>query len=117
MIRELPCIVCPRGCQLRAELDESGAVLGVTGNACPRGHQYALDECTHPMRTITSTVRAENGDPVPVKTDRTVPKERMFDCMEQINKAQVRLPVKIGDVVIEDLCGTGANLVVTANRE
>lgn len=115
MIRELTCIVCPRGCQLKAELAGDGSVLNVTGNACPRGKQYAVDECTHPMRTVTSTVRAENGTPVPVKTDRTIPKEKMFDCMREINRVRLTLPAHIGDVVIPDVLGTGANVVVTAN--
>ena len=69
------------------------------------------------MRTITSTVRATNGEPVPVKTNRTVPKEKMFDCMKEINKAVVMLPAHIGDVVIADLLGTGADVVATANKE
>ena len=117
MIRELTCIVCPRGCQLKVELDEKGAVLNVEGFTCPRGKQYAVDECTHPMRTITSTVRAANGEPVPVKTNRTVPKELMFDCMKEINRASVTLPARIGDVVIPDILGTGADVVVTANMD
>ena len=113
MIRELTCIVCPRGCQIKAELDEKGAVLNVEGFTCPRGKQYAIDECTHPMRTITSTVRAANGEPVPVKTNRTVPKEKMFDCMKEINKACVNAPVSIGQVVIPDVLGTGVDIVAT----
>ena len=117
MTRNLTCIVCPRGCQLVAELDEAGAVLSVTGNTCPRGKQYAIDECTHPMRTVTSTARTSDGGVVPVKTDRTIPKELMFDCMKQINQAVVSLPARIGDVVIENLLGTGAKVVVTANKE
>lgn len=117
MTRNLTCIVCPRGCQLVAELDENGAVLSVTGNTCPRGKQYAIDECTHPMRTVTSTVRTADGGVVPVKTDRTIPKELMFDCMKEIDRASVALPTHIGDKVIEDLLGTGANVVVTANKD
>ena len=117
MTRDLTCIVCPRGCQLKVELDESGAVLSVTGNTCPRGKQYAIDECTHPMRTVTSTVRTADGGVVAVKTDRTIPKERMFDCMREINKAVKSLPAHIGDVVIENVLGTGANVVVTANKD
>jgi CxxC motif-containing protein len=104
------------GCQLQVEL-EDGVVKSVSGNTCPRGKQYAIDECTHPMRTITSTARTENGEVVPVKTDRTVPKELMFDCMKEINKAVVKLPAKIGDVVVENILGTGANVVVTANMD
>ena len=39
-IRELTCIGCPMGCQLRATL-EDGVVTAVTGNTCPRGDAYA----------------------------------------------------------------------------
>ena len=116
MVRELTCIVCPRGCALRVEIEE-GKDLVVTGNACPRGVQYAIDECTHPMRTITSTVRAEDGSVIPVKPDRTIPKEKMFECMVEINKAVATLPAHVGDVVIENVLGTGANVVITANAQ
>ena len=114
MIRELTCIVCPKGCQMKAEI-ENGEVISVTGNTCPRGKQYAIDECTHPMRTITSTARTENGAVVPVKTNTTVPKELMFDCMREINRAVVKLPAHIGDVLVENILGTGANVVTTRN--
>lgn len=116
MVRELTCIVCPKGCQMKVELD-GGKVVDVSGHTCPRGKQYAIDECTHPMRTITSTVRAANGSVVPVKTSTTVPKELMFDCMKAINAAVIELPAQIGDVVIENLLGTGADVVITANAE
>ena len=115
-VRELTCIVCPKGCPMKVSL-EGKEILDITGFTCPRGKQYAIDECTHPMRTITSTVRAENGAVVPVKTDRTVPKELMFECMKEINRATVKLPARIGDVVIENLLGTGARLVVAANAD
>ena len=114
MTRDLTCIVCPVGCQLHVTL-EDGVVTEVTGNTCPRGKQYAIDECTHPVRTVTSTARTENGGVIPVKTDRPIPKELMFDCMREINNAVVKLPARIGDIVIENLLGTGANVVVTAN--
>jgi CxxC motif-containing protein len=96
---------------------ENGAIQSVTGNTCPRGKQYAIDECTHPMRTITSTVRTATGGVIPVKTNRAVPKETMFDCMRVINEAVVRQPVHIGDVVIPNILGTGADVVVTANAD
>ncbi len=116
MIRELTCIVCPKGCPLKVT-PEGKEVLTVEGHTCPRGKQYAIDECTHPMRTVTSTVRAESGEIIPVKTDRAIPKELIFSCMDAINRATVTLPVHIGDVVIQNLLGTPANLIVTANVE
>ena len=65
--RELTCIVCPRGCSLVVELDDNGAVMSVSGNICKRGNAYANDECTNPMRVVTSTVRCEDGRVVAVK--------------------------------------------------
>ena len=114
MIRELTCIVCPKGCALRVEL-EDGAVKSVTGHTCPRGQKYAEDECTHPMRTVTSTVRTETGAVVAVKTASAIPKERVFACMAQINATVVKLPVRIGDVLLSNVANTGVDVVAAAN--
>ena len=114
--RDLICIVCPKGCPMKVTL-EGKEILNIEGFTCPRGKQYAIDECTHPMRTITSTVRTSNGGVVAIKTDKTVPKELMFDCMKEINKTVATLPVRIGDLLIENLLGTGANVVITANMD
>ena len=115
--REMTCIVCPKGCPLHVELSDKDEVLCVTGFTCPRGKQYAIDECTHPVRTVTSTARAENGEVVPVKTAAPIPKELVFDCMEAINQATVRLPARIGDVLISNLLNIGVDVVVTANAD
>ena len=116
MKRELTCIVCPIGCQLSVTL-ENGVVTEVTGNTCPRGKQYAIHECTNPVRTITTTARTADGGVIPVKTAQPIPKELMFDCMQEINKATVTLPAHIGDVVIKNLLNTGVDVVVTANMK
>ena len=116
MKRNLTCIVCPIGCQLSVTL-ENGVVIEVTGNTCPRGKQYAIDECTNPVRTITTTARTADGGVIPVKTAQPIPKELMFDCMQEINKATVTLPAHIGDVVIKNLLNTGVDVVVTANMK
>lgn len=113
MQRKLTCIVCPLGCELTVELAE-GRVLSVSGNTCPRGKAYAETECTAPMRTLTSTALCTDGEPVAVKTDRPIPKERLFECMERINRLRVPLPVSIGDVLLADVFG--ANVVATQNR-
>ena len=113
--RELTCIVCPLGCQMTATLEE-GKVVAVEGFTCSRGKQYALDECMHPMRTLTTTARASDGGVIAVKTDRPVPKELLTECMRRINLITVPLPARIGDVVIERVLGIDANIVVAANR-
>ena len=111
---ELTCIVCPIGCTLRVEQNDEGEVLSVSGNTCPRGAAYGKDEVLHPVRTLTSTVRVDNADRLlPVKTDRPIPKDKLFDAMEQVNALSVHAPVHIGDVLIPDLFG--ARLVAAAN--
>ncbi len=114
MTRELTCIVCPKGCPLQVTL-EDGIVTVVTGHTCPRGKQYAIDECTHPVRTVTTTVRASDGGVIPVKTASPIPKERMFELMTLINRTVAPLPVRIGDVVLRDPLGLGIDIIATAN--
>lgn len=114
-IRKLTCIVCPRGCEMEVALGEGGEVLSVSGNACKRGAVYANDECTHPRRTVTSTVMLEDGRPLPVKTAGTVPKELVFEVMKEINAKCAPVGTKIGDVIIENVSDTGVDVVATAN--
>ena len=113
-MKELICIVCPQGCHLKVE-EENG--LTVTGNSCPRGAEYGKMELTHPTRVVTSTVRCEGGlyPRCPVKTDRAVPKELMFRVMEALEGVALTAPVAVGQVVVENICGTGANVVATRN--
>ena len=114
--RELTCIVCPRGCQIKVELDGTGAVVNVSGNLCKRGVTYATDECTNPMRVVTSTVRCEDGSVVSCKTNTSIPKSLVFDAMRIINAARAKNDVKIGDVIVETILGTGADVVATSNK-
>ena len=114
MKRNLTCIVCPRGCQMVVTLDE-GKVIGVEGNFCKRGATYANDECTNPRRTVTSTVRCLDGSIVSVKTESTIPKEKTFEVMAEINSAHPSGDLRIGDVVVRNVCNTGVNVVATSN--
>lgn len=115
MTRQLTCIGCPMGCQLTATV-ENGVVTEVTGNTCKRGADYARKECVAPMRTVTGTVRLSDGRVVSVRTAGDVPKAKIFDVAAAFNAARPSAPLHIGDVVIENVCGTGVNVVATANR-
>ncbi len=109
----LTCIICPRGCQLSVEQSDT---VSVSGNLCPRGKKYAIDEVTDPKRTVTSTVRCSDGSVLSVKTDLAIPKGKVKECMRLINTIVVPLPVRIGTVLRENILGTGANLVATQNK-
>ena len=114
--RELTCIVCPRGCPLTVELGEDGSVLSVSGNICPRGKNYAIDECTNPMRVVTSTVRCKDGAVVSCKTAASVPKSLVFEVMKVINTTLAPSEVKIGDVLIANVLDIGVDVVATSNK-
>ena len=113
MIKKLTCIECPIGCEVTVTL-EDGRVVEVKGNSCPRGKLYAEAEVVCPKRVVTSTVRAENGEMIPVKTDRPVRKDAIFEVMEKINKTVCKMPVALGDILVENICDD-ANLVVSGN--
>ncbi len=117
--RELICVACPLGCPITVTIDDNGNVTDVTGNTCKRGDAYAHTEVTNPTRMLTTTVRVEGGNSyvVPVKSANPIPKGMMFECMEIINKAAVKAPVKIGDVVIENILGTGVDIIATNYAE
>jgi CxxC motif-containing protein len=109
------CINCPRGCELDVERSADGTVA-VSGNACPRGEEYGRSELVNPTRMVTGLVRvAGMRKPLPVKTKTAVPKGKIDAVLFAMHQTTVQLPVKIGDVVIPDVAGTGVDVTATAN--
>ena len=106
MKRNLICIICPQGCAMTAEI-RNGNVT-VTGHTCPKGEEYALNECLHPIRTVTAAVRVNNREDtmVSVKTEAPVPKEKMMEVMEKLRCVTVTAPIAIGDEILSDVFGT-----------
>ena len=112
----LICIGCPLGCPLTVEM-EGSEVKSVAGNTCPRGDAYAKKELTNPTRIVTSTVRVAGGKlaMVSVKTESDIPKDKIFECVKALKDVEVIAPVKIGDVIVENVAGTGVNIIATKN--
>lgn len=115
---ELTCIRCPMGCMLTVTADQDG-MLQVTGNTCKRGEDYGKKELTNPTRTVTSTVKINNGilPMVSVKTKEDIPKEKITDCMEALKGIEAEAPVRIGDIILKDAAGTGVDMIATKNVE
>lgn len=112
--RELICIGCPLGCNLTVQT-EGNTVISVSGNTCKRGADYACNEVTDPRRIVTSTVRVKEGalPVVSVKSASPLPKNRINRCLELLNDIEIKAPVEIGDVVIENVDSTGIPIVAT----
>ena len=107
----LTCVECPLGCALTVNL-EQGKVVSVSGNTCPRGKVYAESEVVCPKRVLTTTVKTLDGRILAVKTDNPVPKQDLMKLMQKINCVVASTPVKIGDIIINNLVD-GVNLVAT----
>lgn len=114
-MREMTCIVCPNGCTLKVE-EQDGEVV-VAGNKCKRGMEFATAELKRPMRTICSTVRTifPEMPVVPVRVSDEIPKSRIFDVMEEINKTVLTVRAGRGDVLIRDVLGLGVDVIVASS--
>ncbi|MDR2743485.1 MAG: DUF1667 domain-containing protein [Treponema sp.] len=115
-MRTLTCIVCPIGCTLTVGEEPE---LPVSGNRCPRGAVYALEEIRSPKRVVTATCGIAGGSGagegglrrVPVKSSVPCPRENIPELLVDIYKIRAALPLKSGDAVISDWRGTGLDVV------
>jgi len=115
--REITCILCPNGCELEVSFsgEPTAQSLEIEGNLCPRGLDYALEELTHPKRTLTTSVLVLGGTQpqTSVKTACPIPREAILDARAALRAVSLDAPVAIGDVVVADVAGTGVDVVVT----
>jgi CxxC motif-containing protein len=90
-------------------------VVKVSGNECPKGEKYAVQEVERPMRILTSAVLADGLElkMVPVRTDRPIPKSKLTEAMEEIKKIRLTNPVNSGSVIVENFLNLGVNLLST----
>lgn len=115
---QLICIGCPAGCLITVKRREDGS-FDITGNTCKKGEEYARNEMTAPVRTVTSMIRLAGGSGkvVPVKTKTEIPKGKIDACMKEIKRAVAAAPISVGDVLIENVAGTGISVVATADMD
>lgn len=116
VIREFTCIQCPMGCHLTVTLASDETVASVVGNQCGRGKRYAQTEAVNPVRVVTSLARVAGlNRPVSVKTTAPVPKTMICEVLDAIAAREFALPVHIGDVLLDNVCGSGAAVVATSD--
>jgi len=96
---------------------KDGKITSITGNACPKGIKYVEEEFINPLRILPTTVKVIGGEfpLVSVKTEKAIPKRLLLKAMVEIAEIEVEAPVKIGQVIKDDLIGTGVSLVATRN--
>ena len=115
-MKELICIGCPRGCHLKVDEEND---YRVTGNHCNVGAEYGRNELINPTRTLTTTVRLTGGKhhSLPVKSAHPIPKKDLFKAMEELNGIEVEAPVRCGEVVYENVAGSGIDMIATRDMD
>lgn len=116
MLKKYTCIICPTGCEITADI-EGDEVLSLEGSICKRGDEYVLQEITNPVRNIASSVIVEDGKIplVSVRLSESIPKNKIFDVMEEIKAIRLKAPVKVGQVAVENVLDLGSDVIVTKN--
>jgi CxxC motif-containing protein len=114
MNKKVTCIICPIGCEIEVDCTEKD-IKNVEGNQCKKGIKYAREEVICPMRTLTTTLQVRNGNLplVSVKTNPPVPKEKIFDVMDELARIVVKAPINVGDVLVKKILGLDVDVVAT----
>lgn len=114
--KEMICIVCPVGCHLEIFMDSNSETgYTVKGAKCDKGKAYGVKELSNPTRLITSTVKIKGANlpRLPVRTDKEVPKDKIFECMSIIDEIELEGPVKMGQIIVENILGTESNIIAS----
>lgn len=111
--KDIRCIICPTGCLVHVE-NINGELI-IEGHSCKRGEVYARDEFIAPKRILTTTMRVENGflPLIPVRSDKPIPKDKLVETLKEIAKIQFSAPIKMGDVLIENVLELNFNIIAS----
>ena len=116
--KQLICVNCPKGCRITVTMEGEKAVE-VTGYSCENGKNYAMQESVCPMRILTTTVKITQSTlrVLPVMSEKEIPLHVWKQAMEEVRKITVQAPVSSGQVIKEDLCGTGVRLIASRSMK
>jgi CxxC motif-containing protein len=118
--KKMRCIVCPEGCFMQAELEtDSKKIISLTGHNCKRGIKFAENEIINPLRTLTTTISIDSkiARRLPVRSDTPAPKENIAAMIKAIKQIRVKAPVKMGEIIMADILGTGVDIISSTTIE
>jgi len=113
------CIGCPLGCRVTVELGPDKTVKKIKGHKCKEGEKYIIEEFTNPVRIFTGTIPTGHTDLpfLPVRTSIPIPKGKMKKATKAALDAELKPPIRVGDVLISRFMGTEADLVATSKLD
>lgn len=108
------CTICPVGCNITVTGSKE-EVLSIEGNKCVRGIPHARAEFLNPERILTSTVRIQGYrlPVIPVRSTKPIPKDKLFEAMEEIRRITIHAPVTCGEVIARNIVDTEADIIIT----
>lgn len=114
LTKRYTCIICPSGCDIVAQIDGK-ELISAEGARCKKGTEYVCGELSNPVRNIASSVLVDGGEMplASVRLSAPIPKNAIFDVMDQIKTVRIQAPVKQGQIVIENILGLGCDLIAT----
>ena len=121
-IERFHCTTCPSECLLDVEVEQTSrgrAAIAGSGNRCPRGDAFARQEIVCPLRILTTTVPVLGSDIelLPVRTSGAIPRALHREAMSMLRRTRAVAPVRMGDVIIADLLGTGIGVITSIDAE
>lgn len=118
MIKNYTCIICPNGCDIEVDL-EGKSITRIEGALCKKGKEYIEQELTDPQRNIATSIKVKNGDfqLVSVRLNKSIPKDKIFDVMDEIKKSEIEAPVNIGDIIVKNILSLNSDVIATKNIE
>jgi CxxC motif-containing protein len=111
------CFICPKSCLLSVR--EVNGEIRVGNNRCRRGAEFAVKELRDPERTLTSTMRVNNGalPLVSIRGERPVKKTELKDLVKYLDGLTVDAPVSSGQVLFSAIGKNGVNIIATRSVE
>jgi CxxC motif-containing protein len=108
------CVICPIGCEIDV-IHDGDKIVSMEGNKCEKAQEFVRQELIEPMRILTTTVRLGGArlPVIPVRTDKPVPKRLFPRILRQLKGIELQAPVNMLDVVVENVAGTGGNVIAT----
>ncbi len=115
--KTIVCIGCPNGCEI--EITKTDGTFTLEGNECKKGEEYAIEEFSNPKRILTTTIQVKNGilPLIPVRSDKPLPKGKLFDCMQYLSALKIDAPLKMGQILVENILDLGVNIIASRNLD
>jgi len=77
----------------------------------------AMKEAENPTHSVTTTVRTvfPRIPVLPVRTNRSVPKEKVMEIIRELSKVVITEKIGIGEIVAANILGTGSDIIVASD--